>query len=178
MSVPRVSTQRSMHDDRGTGLFLVPVTARNHHRRSNIETWSSTGARCLLVPLPEGIVTAMRKRRLLRVAAFSLVALSLHVYVIPLRVNAEIRAVSCCAARCHHARSAAGASRCCGLEQVASDIAGLSATPSANGSAPSTMLQSSIGAAVAQVATAASDSRLRRLIRAAPIFLFTHSLRL
>lgn len=117
-------------------------------------------------------------RRPLRTAAFLLVALSLQAYVIPLRANAEIRAITCCAARCHHPRSAAGATRCCGVEQDASDTATLSSSNGVNASATYAPLPSSAATGVVYIAIAAPAFSPRCLPRAAPLFLLTRALRL
>ena len=90
-----------------------------------------------------------------------------------------VRALSCCAQRCHHARSTAGAARCCRVREVAGEV-----VTSAPPKLPDAGLVA-LGPLAALDASASLDGPGSRAetspgarARGAPLFLLTHSLRI
>src|SRR5437899_1427620 len=69
----------------------------------------------------------MAARQSLRSAVLVLIAFSLEAtYVMPARAVDTLGAAYCCAMRCHHAQTAASASRCCHVKQDGTDVSALS----------------------------------------------------
>jgi len=114
-------------------------------------------------------------------ALVALVVFGLQVgYGAPARHMQTVRALSCCATRCHHATSTAGAARCCGVREVAGEVVT---------SAPPKLPDAGLIALGPLAALGASTPRdglpggrveasPAARARGAPLFLLTHSLRI
>jgi hypothetical protein len=113
---------------------------------------------------------------LVALTAFSVQA----AYGMPVRSAQTIRAVSCCATRCGHAKSPAAAGHCCGVAGAESERAVSSQVKLPDsGVAPHTLpvelgASSGLDAPTSDCLGAIPPARAR----GAPLFLLTHSLRI
>lgn len=124
------------------------------------------------------IATVMAKRSV-RLALLLVTVLSVQViYVVPAHATDGARAVSCCAAHCHHQRSFGAACRCCQLRPDTSEVATLSSARCPQPSVTTSVAPAPATCAFVPGAGRPADCPRRRLPRAAPLFLLTRTLRL
>jgi len=126
------------------------------------------------------IIRPMLRRHSLRVVLLCVAIFGAQVaYVAPARAMATLRAVHCCATRCHHPRSASTAARCCNVQQDVADVAALSPVKYAQPqviAAPVIVVPTTLQ--LPNASTLVSSISPHVTPRAAPIFLFTRTLRL
>ncbi len=123
----------------------------------------------------------MLAKHSLRVALLCIAVFGLQVaYVAPSQATATLRAAHCCATRCHHARSASAAARCCKVEQGVSDAAALSAPKDGQQSnnIPAPVFVIPAAFQLSSAGDFACSFSPHVTPRAAPIFLLTRTLRL
>ena len=98
-------------------------------------------------------------------------------YVVPAHSMARLRAITCCARGCDHARSAARAMRCCGVQPW--DDTAMVTPAVAKEMKPQLVAHASVVPSIVDEAPAAPCARpALRHQRAAPLFLVVRSLRL
>src|SRR5262249_11838135 len=120
-------------------------------------------------------------QRLMSSGLVALVAFGVQVaYGAPTRSTQTIRALSCCAARCGHAKSAAAAGRCCGVAGGGSELtaAPQAKAPEGGPATPTPFVAFDVRPGLDGYHSAWVGAVPTAPARAAPLFLLTHSLRI